>query len=239
MPCAAPTPAARPSVFITSQRRAEQPVAEQQADAGQDGERRAASRSALPANTAARHREALDELAEHEPWANVAIAGPVEERRPRSGVLGLRGSRNSNATPRKISAEQHHQDREVHRRDDDGESEREGREQPDAAEHQPGLVAVPDRRDRFIIRSRESSSRREREEDADAEIEAVEQHVHEHADAEDDGPDRHGSRSRVHGAAPGRGVGLRPDSGRAGRSPSFGVARSARLGRSAARRGGP
>ena len=66
---------------------------------------------------------------------------------PEASAVGAL-ERNSNATPRKMSAEQHDEDREVHRRDDDRERERKRREQADAAEHEPRLVAVPDRRDR-------------------------------------------------------------------------------------------
>ena len=72
----------------------------------------------------------------------------AEARGPRSVRCSASRKRNSNATPRKISASSIDQDREIDRRDDDGEGERERREQADAAQHQPGLVAVPDRRDR-------------------------------------------------------------------------------------------
>ena len=58
----------------------------------------------------------------------------------------------------KDQSEQHDQDREVNRRDDDGESERKGREERNATEHQPGLVAVPDWRDGVHHELREAVS---------------------------------------------------------------------------------
>ena len=42
--------------------------------------------------------------------------------------------------------QQHDEDREIERRDDDGEGERKRGQEPEAAQHQPSLVAVPDRR---------------------------------------------------------------------------------------------
>src|SRR5439155_24215741 len=58
-------------------------------------------------------------------------------------------------------------------------------------EHEPGLVAVPDRRDRVHHQVARGAVKHEAVEDADAEVEAVEQDVKEHAEAEDQGPDRH------------------------------------------------
>ena len=87
--------------------------------------------------------------------------------------------------------QQHDQDREIDRRDDDREGQRERGQQPDAAEHQPGLVAVPDRRDGVHHQVARRGVRREAVEHADAEIEAVEQHVEEDAEPEDHRPDRH------------------------------------------------
>ncbi len=70
------------------------------------------------------------------------------------------------------------------------ESEWEGGQQADDAQHQPGLVAVPDRRDRVHDEVARRGVRREAEEDADPEIEAVQHHVEEDTEAEDDGPER-------------------------------------------------
>src|SRR5437868_8138514 len=86
-------------------------------------------------------------------------------------------------------AEQHGDERRVERRQDDRISERERRHQPAAAEHQPGLVAVPDRRDRVHRAIASPSDRESGEEDADAEIEAVHDDVHRDREGDDHGPD--------------------------------------------------
>src|SRR5580700_831554 len=101
------------------------------------------------------------------PWAKAASAEPAENQR-----------------------QQHQQDREIDRRNDDGESDREGGQQPDAAENEPGLVAVPDRRDRVHHQIARTAVRRKIVKHADAEIEAVERDIEEDADGEDGGPDR-------------------------------------------------
>src|SRR5688572_12620790 len=98
--------------------------------------------------------------------------------------------------------QQHHQDREIERRDDDGEGEREGGQQTDAAQDQPGLVAVPHRRDRVHDDVAGAGVRRQAVEHADAEIETVEQHVEEDPDAEDERPDRNEIEHLVHDASP-------------------------------------
>src|SRR5262249_31021845 len=72
-----------------------------------------------------------------------------------------------------------------------GEGERKGGEQADPAEHEPGLVPVPDWRDGIHDQRALLSSVRQPVEHADAEIEAVEEDVEEHAHAEDDSPERH------------------------------------------------
>ena len=82
-----------------------------------------------------------------------------------------------------------------------------------AAEDQPGLVAVPDRRDgvhhgALVLLGREPVQ------NADPEIEAVEQHVEEHAEPDDEGPDgneveksaAHRDHSAAGGWAPGTGL---------------------------------
>ncbi len=97
--------------------------------------------------------------------------------------------------------QQHQEDREIDRRHDDGEGDREGGEEPDATEDEPGLVAVPDRRDRVHDEVARTAVGGEAVEHADAEIEAVERDVEEDADREDDGPDR-GEAERRHYVGP-------------------------------------
>ena len=92
--------------------------------------------------------------------------------------------------PAEDQRQQHQQDREIDRGNDDGEGDREGGQQADAAENEPGLVAVPDRRDRVHHQFARTAVGREIVEHADAEIEAVERDIEEDADGEDGGPDR-------------------------------------------------
>ena len=104
----------------------------------------------------------------------------------------------------------------VHRRNDDREGERKRRHEPDAAEHQPGLVAVPDRRHRVHhqpapLRAHEAGQ------NADAEVEAVEHDVIEHREPENQRPDR--NEIEDHGGAPVAGAG--------GASGSVGMAEAA------------
>ena len=79
----------------------------------------------------------------------------------------------------------------IDRRYDDGEGERESGHERNPAENEPGLVAVPDRRDRVDDQIARIPIGRESIEDAHAEIEAVQEHVKEDADAEHERPDGH------------------------------------------------
>src|SRR6185503_18275094 len=85
----------------------------------------------------------------------------------------------------------HDGDREIDRRNDDGEGERKGREQAEPAEDKPGLVAVPDRRNRIHDQRAVVLVACEAVEDADAEIEAIEHDVIEDGERDEDGPDRY------------------------------------------------
>ena len=66
--------------------------------------------------------------------------------------------------------------------------EREGGEEPAAAEHQPGLVAVPHRCD-SVHRAVTLAVPEGREQDADAEVEPVHHHIGEHREGDDESPD--------------------------------------------------
>src|SRR5690606_4956339 len=76
-------------------------------------------------------------------------------------------------------------------------------EQAAAAQHQPGLVAVPHRRhgvDRLVALAADGEHR---EQDADAQVEAVHHHVGEHREQDDAGPDHGEVESDVHhGSSP-------------------------------------
>ena len=100
--------------------------------------------------------------------------------------------------------EQHDQDRKVDRGQDDREGERESRQKRDPAEHEPGLVAVPDRRDRVHDQIARIPIGREAIEDADAQIEAVQKHIEKDADSKHERPDRHEiENERAHNRPPG------------------------------------
>ena len=76
--------------------------------------------------------------------------------------------------------DEHEDDGEVKRRHHDRVGEREGCEQPAAAHHQPGLVAVPEGRDRAHHGVAVLVAGREREERAETEVVAAEQYIEEH-----------------------------------------------------------
>ena len=86
-------------------------------------------------------------------------------------------------------AEQHRGQRRVERRQDDRVGERKGGEQPAAAEHQPGLVAVPHRRDRVHRLVALLADAEGGEEDADAEVEPVHHHIGGDGEGDDERPD--------------------------------------------------
>src|SRR5262249_61387261 len=85
----------------------------------------------------------------------------------------------------KDQCEQHHRDRKIDRRNDDREGQRESGEEPEAAQNQPGLVAVPDRPDRVHDDVARAGIWCKAIEHADAEIETIEQDVEEDSHPED------------------------------------------------------
>ena len=127
---------------------AEQRIAEHQGDAGEDRERREAIERAA-GEMPALDMEALDEGAQHHALRKGRErASRRRSRGPRRCGARRPGSGTRRRRPRKISASSISRIGKVDRRNDDGEGERKRRQQAEAAEHQPGLVAVPDRRDR-------------------------------------------------------------------------------------------
>jgi hypothetical protein len=92
------------------------------------------------------------------------------------------------STPDKACQHQH--DRDVERAQQHRISEWEYGKQARAAKGQPGLVAIPDRRDRVHHRvAVVPVASDERKQDADAEVEAVHDHVHHQPKGNDDRPD--------------------------------------------------
>ena len=82
-------------------------------------------------------------------------------------------------------------DRKIDSWNDDRECERESRHKRKSAEHQPGLVAVPDRRDRVHDQIARIPVGRESIEYAHAQIEAVQEHIEKDADAKHERPGGH------------------------------------------------
>jgi hypothetical protein len=118
-------------------------VAQQQRDAGEHcewGQKIKRSASELPTTDP----KSLDEGAEHQALREGGNARAVAEGViPKGLILGVAKTEfKGNAA--KDERQQHHQKREIYRRDDDGKSERKGGQEPEASENQPGLVAVPD-----------------------------------------------------------------------------------------------
>ena len=101
--------------------------------------------------------------------------------------------------PAKHQRQQHDDDRQIERRQNDRIGQREGDHHAGAAEHEPRLVAVPERRDGIHHLVALVLGLGERKQDADSEIEAVEDHVHRDREPDDRGPDDR--QIRFHGAA--------------------------------------
>src|SRR5262249_22334907 len=135
------------------------------------------------------------------PCTRVAISEPVEEAMiPEGLALGI-AKAELEGDAAKHQRQQHGQDRKIKRRDEDGEGKGKGRKQCDAAQHQPGLVAVPYGRNRVHHEIARSGVRHEVVEHAHAQVEAVEQDIEEDAGAEDQRPHGH-EVQRVHSVLP-------------------------------------
>src|SRR5262249_56946585 len=101
----------------------------------------------------------------------------------------------------KDQCEQHHRDRKIDRRNDDREGQRESGEEPEAAQNQPGLVAVPDRPDRVHDDVAGAGIWRQAMEHAEAEIETLDQAADDDSRPEDQSPDRAKVEDLVHAAS--------------------------------------
>ena len=89
----------------------------------------------------------------------------------------------------KHQAEQHSDHRGVQRGHQHGIGQRKRREHPAAAEHQPGLVAVPHRRHTVHDDIAVGLVRKQRKQQAEAKVEAVHHHIDEDGKGDDEGPD--------------------------------------------------
>ena len=111
-------------------------------------------------------------------------------------------------------ARQHEQQRQIEGREQRRIDDRKGAPQDDAGHHEPGLVAVPDRRHRAQHRAPPRLVARQAEQHADAEIEPVEQHVEQNADGQDGDPEHdHGYSPAATWCSVARAARRRPTSG--------------------------
>ena len=143
-----------------------------------------------PVKCAAVVGEALHEGAEHHALREGRDAASRNGRRSPSRLraLGLEAELEGDAA--EDERDQHRGDRQVEGRHQDRVGEVEDREEPAAAEDEPGLVAVPDRRHREHHAVAPVLVARGLEEDADAEVEAVDDDVHGHREGDEPGPDQ-------------------------------------------------
>ena len=125
------------------------------------------------------------------PCANVAIGDPKKNARSHQCRARVYFRRNSKATPRKIRPSSISSNGKYTAGMMIANASGKIASSPTPTEHQPRLVAVPDRRHGASSSASRVVVARHRKENADAEVEAIEQHVHEHGDAEDDRPHRH------------------------------------------------
>ena len=171
--------------------RPEQCIAEHQTDRRQDRERRQpVERSA--GEEATIDPEPLHECAKQETLCERGDQGAiVKSRIPAMLRLGRSLEAQLERDAAKDECHQHDQDREVDRRQNDSERERKGGEQRDAAQHEPSLVAVPDRCHRVHHDVAGCIVRGPPEQDADTEIKSIHQHIHEDAKPQDQRPQRH------------------------------------------------
>ena len=86
-------------------------------------------------------------------------------------------------------AQQHRDQRRIQGWQDDGIGQRKGSEQAAAAQHQPGFVTVPYRRDAVHRRVAILPHLEQREEDADAKVEPIHHDIGDDRKADDGGPD--------------------------------------------------
>ena len=89
----------------------------------------------------------------------------------------------------KYQGQQHENDRQIECRENDRVRQRKGDHHAGAPEHEPGLVAVPERSDGIHHLVALVIGLREWKQDPNAEIEAVEDHVHRDGETDDCGPD--------------------------------------------------
>ena len=168
--------------------RAEQGIARHHAEAAHHREPRGPIERAA-GELAVGDRDALDEAAQDHALEEGGQRGAEPEGAVPPHLAGARHPAELEGDAAEHQRQQHQDDREVERRHDHGVGLWEGHQQPAAAQHQPGLVAVPERRHRVDHQVAVALLPEGGKQDADAEVEAVEDHVHGDGDADQRGPD--------------------------------------------------
>src|SRR5690606_1489456 len=138
---------------------------------------------------AAFHADALEQRAERHPLRESGQKRAACERKIPEPLMRLVAPAELEGDTAKNQREQHRDDRRIERRHDDRIGERKRRHQPAAAQHQPGLVAIPDRRDGVHRLIALLSTLEQREQDADAQIEAVEHDIGKNRESKDESPE--------------------------------------------------
>ncbi len=133
--------------------------------------------------------KSLDERAEHDSLRETCNTGADGEGAiPERDVLGVPEAK-FKGHPAEDKREQHNEDREIDRRQDDSEGKRKRGKQTHAAEDEPGLVAIPHRRNRVHHQVAPSLVAHKAIENAYAKIETVECYIEEDGGADDERPD--------------------------------------------------
>jgi hypothetical protein len=178
--------------------RALQRIADDDRHAAQDGETGEPVPPSAGIGTVL-NANALKQAAKDQPLAERRHDGAAEERAipPDASALGRGTEAELEADAAEHQRQQHGDHRGIQRGQDHRVGEREHREQSAAAQHQPGLVAIPHGCDAVHHHVAILLAPFGREQDADAEVEAVEQHIGQHGNGDQARPDQredHGTR---------------------------------------------
>src|ERR1700738_3196654 len=168
---------------------AEQGIGHDEADACEETE------WTQPVKTAAlvggpSHLEAVDEGAHRDALRERRdVRAPGESLVPEWPVRLIRLEAEFARDAAQDKARQHQEEWNVERAEQHGISKRKCRHQRRSSQHQPGLVAIPDRRNRVHHGGAIAPVADEWEENADSEVETVHHHIHHQYKADDHGPD--------------------------------------------------
>ena len=175
--------------FHDEPRRREQHVAGEKRHRGDDGEGREPVEGA-PGEAVVGDGEALHEGPHDGPLHQSGEDRAAGKGRVPQEAVALGFEAELEGDPAQDEPDQHEDDGDVERRQHDGIGERKGREQAAAAEHEPGLVAVPEGRHRVHHGVAVFVGGSEGEKHAEPEVVAPEQHIEEHGERKDRRPDQ-------------------------------------------------